>query len=358
MSTPIYPLEFKPDLEDTAHRWEAFYTGEIVDRPIVCVTARKDPDYKRRGWSYHDTVFGNLEEIVDGSLENASHIYYGGESVPAFYPSFGPDSAAVFCGGNEFHWSDGSPDTNWSKPFVERWEDVLPLKLQEDHPLWKRQLEFYRIAAAKMEGKMLLRGLDWHTNLDLLSAARGPQRLCMDMAECPEIIDAAMESARPIFRRMWDLITDTAKMYERGFSNAIYSMDGADILQCDFGAMISPAMFKRWALPALEEEASIVKHVYYHWDGPTQLAHTDLLCTSKGITLLDFVMGAGNGKHIDWLDLYKSLQKRGRSVVFVGDQDEVKTAHKELDPRRVVYFTGAKSPKEADDLLAWFVANT
>lgn len=36
------PLLFKPNLDDAAHRWNAYYEGEIIDRPIVCVTSPKD----------------------------------------------------------------------------------------------------------------------------------------------------------------------------------------------------------------------------------------------------------------------------------------------------------------------------
>jgi hypothetical protein len=35
-------LSLKPDLAEAAHRWEAFYAGEIIDRPVVCVTAPGD----------------------------------------------------------------------------------------------------------------------------------------------------------------------------------------------------------------------------------------------------------------------------------------------------------------------------
>ena len=36
------PLEFKPDLEEAVKRLEAFYAGDMIDRPIVMVTAPKE----------------------------------------------------------------------------------------------------------------------------------------------------------------------------------------------------------------------------------------------------------------------------------------------------------------------------
>jgi hypothetical protein len=135
-------------------------------------------------------------------------------------------------------------------------------------------------------------------------------------------------------------------------------MQGADILQCDFGAMISPSMFERWALPALEEEAAIVRNVYYHWDGPTQLVHEDVLCGSAGIQTLQYQMGAGRGSPIDYLELYQRLQSKGKSLHFWGSPDELKAAHGVLHPEKVLYSTHVSSVREADELLRWFANNT
>jgi 5-methyltetrahydrofolate--homocysteine methyltransferase len=353
-----YPLELKPDLADAAERYDAFYAGEIIDRPLVQVTAplRKgvSPWHER---SYHDLVLGDMDATLDQVLEQANNTYYGGEAVPSCSLSFAPDAIAVFCGA-ELRWNEASGDTNWAVPFVERWEDALPLRLNEDHPLWQRQIEFLRLAADRLEGKMLLRTLDWHTNMDLLAAARGRDRLCMDLVEQPEMVDEAMRSARAIFPKIWSAVVEAGKMRERGFCNILYSMEGADILQCDFGAMISPAMFERWALPALEEEASIVKNVYYHWDGPTQLVHEDLLCRSAGIYTIQYQMGAGRGDPIDYLELYKRLQSKGKAVHFWGSPDEIKRAHRELRPEKVLYSTGVGSVEQAESLLDWFSRNT
>ena len=63
-------------------------------------------------------------------------------------------------------------------------------------------LEFYHRAADRMAGKMLLSSLDLHTNMDLLAAIRGRQRLCMDLVDQPEMVDRAMDDSRAIFREM------------------------------------------------------------------------------------------------------------------------------------------------------------
>jgi len=351
------PLEFKPDLAEASERWNAFYAGEIIDRPVVCVTAPREGYKTVGGTSYHEKVHGDMDEIIERAIVNAEARFWGGESVPTFGPSFGPDEISVFTGAG-LNWSDDSPNTNWSVPCVENWEDVLPLQLQEDNPLWQRMLELYRRAADRMAGKMLLSSLDLHTNMDLLSGIRGPQQLCIDSIDRPETIDRAMDDARAIFRELWDAISRAGRMDEFGYCHAFYSMEGAAVLQCDFSYMISPEMFRRWVLPALEEEAEIVKHALYHWDGSGALVHTDDLLASAGLHALSYVPGTGYGSHRDYLDLFKRVQKGGKAVQVSGSPDEIKFMHRELEPEKAFYCTNVGSQSEAEELLAWFVKNS
>ena len=354
---PPAPLEFKPDLVEAARRWEAFYAGEIIDRPVVWVTAPRPGMTAPPPSTYHDRVFGDPEAVIENALRCAEATYYGGEAMPVFYPGFGPDEIAVFCGA-ELMWDEHSGNTNWSRPFVDDWATALPLRIREDNPYYQRALELYRRAAARMAGKMLLAPLDLHTNMDLLLAIRGGERLCLDLVDQPEMIDRAMESARALFPQLWRAFAEAGRMDERGYCQQLYSMEGAANLQCDFSYMIGPEMFRRWVLPALEEEASIVKHALYHWDGPGALVHADDLIASRGLHTLSYVPGEGRGTHLDYIELLQRVQRGGKAVHVWGSPDQVKQLHRHLRPEKTLYCTWAASPEEADDLLAWFVKHT
>jgi len=361
MTKQPYPLAFKPDLDEAAKRWEAYLAGELYKRPLVCVTARREGKTPPPGHGYRDYNFGDLDTIIDDSLESAACHYYGGEAIPNMGISFGCDEVAVFCSDGKFHFNDDSGWTNWSQPFVDDWETALPFRIHEDNPLWQRMLELVRKAAVKLDGKMLINHLDLHTNGDLLAAARGPDRLCMDMVDQPELVDLAMDSARKIFTEFWHRIAEAGKMYERGHVNGLYSMEGAAVVSCDFCCMISPEMFRRWIRPAYEEECTIVKHAFHHWDGPTALKHEADILSLPGFHTIGYVPTVGINeriKHIEHLPLMRRIQKAGKAVQFIGTIDECKQAHRELDPAKTMYCTGADSVKEADDLLAWFVKNT
>ncbi len=97
--------------------------------------------------------------------------------------------------------------------------------------------------------------------------------------------------------------------------------------------MMSPAQFRRWVMPALEEEAALVRHHVYHWDGPGALVHTDALVASPAIHTLSYVPGEGRGTCADYVDLYQRVQAGGKAVQVWGSVD-VDQAGAPADPAR------------------------
>ncbi|NLG28675.1 MAG: hypothetical protein GX557_12245 [Chloroflexi bacterium] len=351
-----YRLSTVPGMAEVTRRWQAFYAGDLIDRPIVTVTARRPNAPTLPPVTYRDQLLGDIDEVLERVAADATVTYYAGEALPSFGPNFGPDMIAVLCG-SEFRWHPDSPDTLWAAPCVDDWEAALPLNLHREHPLWQRMLRFYERAVERLDGLVLLRHPDLVTNLDLLAGLRGPQRLCADLLDQPEIIDCAMDSARAVFRDLWSTVAHAGRFAERGSCSGLYATDGAALLQCDFSYMISPAMFRRWALPALAEEAETVGHAYYHWDGPGALRHMDALMGIAHIDVFGYVPEPYE-RHSDYIELYRRVQARGKAVAVWGPPEEMKRIHRELRPEKTLYATWVDTPAEADALLAWFVANT
>ena len=352
-------LEFKPDFEEAKKHWQAFWARQIINRPCIVIRAPKDGAKKVPAPVYMEGRDGNFDAPMARLLEWAATIYWGGDAIPNYTPSFGPDQFSAFLGA-ELMWSKESMGTSWAIPFVNNWDKVLPFQLKPENKWWKRMLAFVRKLAAATEGKMVLSHLDLHSNMDCLSAIRGPQRILMDLMDIPETIDRAVQSVRQFYQPIYDAIFEAGDMARRGSLGwiAAYHAGKTNTIQCDFICMISPPMFRRYVLPALEEETNYLEHSVYHYDGPGALVHLDDILALKRLDAIQWVPGAGNKPLIEWMDLLKKIQAAGKSLHIYCSPAEVKIAHKQLRPEAVFYDCGAKTEQEARETVEWLRNNT
>lgn len=351
------PLALKPDMAEATRRWEAFWEGELLDRPLLILACGK-PGYPfKSGEGYWEKNFGNVEEVVETALHNLSGIVWGAESIPAFWSSLGTDELGVFCGAKFVFGPHPGPDTVWCDHPVEDWDAWLPLKVQTQHPSYRRMQELMGAAERVLGGKALAINIDSHANLDLLVSLRGSGRLCMDLYDRPEVIDRAVRNASEIFGEVWRTFAKIGKMDEHGYIHGCYSPTPCYELASDFSALMGPEMFKRWVAPALEYEAGVVGRASYHWDGPDAIKHADMLLAIDRIKVFAYVPSPGR-RHVDHVDLYKKVQAAGKCVMVGGSFDEAKAMHRELDPAKTGYSIGVANEKEMDEVVAWFRKNT
>ena len=142
----------KPDFSEAAARMDAYWHGEMLNRPVLIASTPKPGYAFQEGSSYHDrAVSGDLDIILYNALHNARGLDYLGESMPACWMSFGTHEIASFFGA-EIVWTEGSGDTTWAKPMVQDWNDILPLHFDEENPNWQRMLRFYRHSAEIFQG--------------------------------------------------------------------------------------------------------------------------------------------------------------------------------------------------------------
>lgn len=351
-------LEFKPDAEAARHRWRAFWNREVVKRPCVAVTAPASPGNppgRLRRQVPPDTDF----DLLLGESEAAlAGVHFGGEAMPIFQPSFGPDQLAAFSGAR-LQTSDRSGHTTWSEPFVEAWDEALPLRLGGGGGAWDRMLELCRRAGRRGRGRFLVGTLDLHSNFDWLAAIRGPDRLCMDLLDCPDLVRRAMAEARRLYPVVYERVYEAAGMAGRGTCGWLpcYCEERMGTTQCDYCVLLSPSQFREFVLPALDEECRFLDRSVYHFDGPGALPHFDAVTGLDTLDAIQWVPGPGESQ-ADWVHLLKRFQAAGKSVVLMCRPDELKVLHRELRPEAACYITQAGSRDEAEALLSWLEANT
>jgi len=351
-------LMYKPDADRAKRYWEAFWEREIIDRPCVHVIA---PREGARQWEKPSSMRGSdgrYMEALAGFEDWAASTYFGGEAMPEFRINFGPDQFSAFLGAPLIFAPGHS--TSWVEPIVTDWETAEIRMREEDGSVWQRVLEYFRVAAEYSAGKFLIGVLDLHMNMDCLSALRGSQRLCLDLIDCPDQVEAAMLKVRLLFPRVYDALWEAGNMSERGTLGwaPFYCSGKYNTIACDFLYLIGPEHGRRFVMPALVEEAEFLDHSVFHVDGIGSLVHLDDILAIEDIDVIQWMPGEGQTPMIEWMDLLRKVQAAGKGLQVDCTVEQVKRVHKELRPEGVLYHVQAESVAEAEGLLEWLKNNT
>ena len=121
-------LEFKPDFEDAKTHWLAFWEQELIERPCCLMRAPKEGVGPAAGPRYLAAARSDFGPVIEQVLANAASTWWGGDAIPSYTPSFGPDMVAAWLGA-ELEFDAREYGTNWVVACVEDWEDSLPITL-------------------------------------------------------------------------------------------------------------------------------------------------------------------------------------------------------------------------------------
>jgi len=354
------PLEsaFKPDAADAWRRLRAYWQGEIIDRACLSIRAPKDGMTPPKRSLIVAEDF-DLPGAIDKFEEWAGQIFFGGESMPALMPNYGPDQWAGFLGASMALVPER--DTSWVEPLIGDWPSAPPLAIDPANRWWRAIVELARLAARRCAGKFILSAIDTHSNLDCLSALRGPGRLCMDLIEHPGEVLAALRQIDALYRPVYETIHEAGQMDRFGSTSWLdmASTGRTQAVQCDFCYMISPEHFRKFAAPSLEYEMSCLDHVVYHMDGVGQIRHLDDLLALPNLHTIQWVPGAGQPTAPAWIELLQKIQRAGKAVQVLVSGEEVKAMYSQLAPEKTYYWVlDCPSENEARRLIEWMERNT
>lgn len=340
------------DWEGAQARLMAWWECEVLDRACVQVTAPRD-GVTRREIPAPATVaeqWTDLDYVVESQGERIRCTYYGGEAFPLFNPNLGPDIFAAFLGA-PIHFAE---DTSWVDPIIDCWEPAPAFALDKRNEWYVMQMELLRRAQEAGRGKWITGIPDTHSGGDALSALRGRQALCFDLVDDEDAVAAAMRSLEPIVVEVYEDFYPTVEYEQYGSSSGWLPTWGAgrcNVIQCDFIALISPAMFEKHFLHELALQAQWLDRTIYHLDGPDCIRHVDMLMTIPQIRAIQWVPGAGAPPMPYWMPLLKRIQAAGRGLHLLTEPEHVETLLRELSPKGLMVQTSVASEAEAKELV-------
>lgn len=353
----IRELGWKPDFGKTVERFEAWWFGEVIDRPPVTLYVTPSRPYQgpvkehrslRERWM-------DVEYVVESAIAHLERHDFVGDSFPVYWPNLGPEITATLFG-CELEFSEG---TSWSKPVVhqpEDWYRILEMPPNFDNVYWQTIERMTDYAIQRSEGRYIVGITDLHGNYDILAALRDPQALCIDLIDCPDLVAQVGRHVAKAFVEAFE--RSYRKIAAAGFGSTtwltVYHEGPCYVPSCDFWAMVSVQMAREYILPDILSEMEPLERSIFHLDGPDALKHLPLLLEIPSLHAVQWVYGAGRGPAARWIEVYRRCLRAGKSVQVLAETAQDALEVLEQVGRRGVWLTVGEafaSVEEAEAFL-------
>jgi len=348
---------YKEDWERAESRMKAWWHGEIIDRPVVQVTAPKHPGRTPKFWN--EWELANNLETPELALEKfdtwCSDTFFGGEAFPYLWINLGPAIMAAYLNlGIEPRVAENTVWIESDKPVD--WEDIIRAELNPENAWWKKTQELTRLAAEHGQGKYFTSITDLNSMLNNLAVLRTTQQLLTDVIFHSGEIRSAAENLLSIWLECYDELFDITNSTMEGSITwlGLWAPGKGSDVQCDFSAMISPDMFRKFVVPSLETLTQRLDYTVYHWDSPGQIEHLDHLLDLPELDGIQWTPGFGEpdvGSE-KWFPLYKRIQEKGKLLVLKWvDPKNLDNVMNALSPEGVLIHAVCDTVDEAEHVL-------
>ena len=286
---------------------------------------------------------------MDYFIESIRGRKFYGETFPVFWPNLGPNVYAAFHGA-ELEYGEV---TSWIQHCIHDWSDVRKLKFSRENVYFRKIEETTLMGLEKSAGRFLVGYTDLHGSLDCAADWRNPQRLCMDLIDCPDKVHELVALANENFLAVYDHYDAVLKSHGHLSVTwmGIPSPGKMHIPSCDFTAMTAAADFCEFYLPSLLAEVAHTTHNVFHLDGKGMFRHLDRILEIPQIHAIQWVQGVGNDLPIlQWLPVIKKIQAAGKGVVVDLQLDELEPLMGALKPDGLYLCLAAPEAVQAEVL--------
>ena len=337
-------------------RYEAFFNGEVHDRPPVSFAFRKTeptgtpPEPK----SYAD----HRERWLDFKTRAAWDSYhidntdYYSDAFPTIFPNLGPEIFSAICGCDYYF----GPETTWTSPCITDWEkDADKAVVDRSNEYFLAIDNYIRELLKYSKDKFAVGFTDFHAGGDHLAALRDPEALCFDLYDHPNEVKRKLEESYVEYFKMYDYFYNLTTLEGEPTTSWIPLVaDGKfNVVQNDFSCMISAKMFEEFFLDGIIEECDKLDRSIFHLDGPDCIKHLDMLLEIKKLNAVQWVCGAGNEGFMRWINVYKKIQSAKKGVHLAIDVRELGDVITNLKPDGVWFshISGVSNKEEADKII-------
>ena len=355
MKNPFSKIIPDENFELSMKRYDAFFNGEVYDRPPVCFTFWKGTDAVR---PEEKTYANDKERWMDVAYRAKWTDYhidcteFYADALPTTYPNLGPEILSAICGCDYYF----GPGTTWTVPNIIDWEkDMDKAVIDRTSEYFVALDDYIRELLKYSKDKFAVGFTDFHPGGDHLAALRDPEVLCTDLYDYPEFVKAKLKSSYVEYFKLYDYFYNMTTLEGEPTSGWINLVVNGryNITQNDFSCMISTKMFEEFFLDGLIEECEKLDKTIYHLDGPDALRHIDLLLDIKKLHAVQWVCGAGNEGFNRWIKVYQRIQKAHKGILLYANINELDDIFANLKPDGIWFSSvgGVRNKEEADKVI-------
>ena len=315
-------VQLKNNWDETLQRFDAWFHNKPTDRPLIngWVHSNKNEDLinvqTETPYESVEERYLNPDKAYARLLNQYRTVIPVAEGFPQFSMNLGAGSMALYLGSEPTF----VPETVWFNPFLDNYENKLPLTFDPDNMWWTKHLEIIKRQVELVKGTDIAVCIpDIVENLDILSAIRDPQACCYDLYDYPEEIKQALDDITKLYPIYYNEIYDMVKRCDCSSAYTAFSIVGhgkTAKLQCDFAAMMSPEHFNEFVVPTLENQCEWIDNTMFHLDGPECFPHVDALMAIEKLGALQWTTGARNPRAGDesWYEMYRKVKNAEKGL--------------------------------------------
>ena len=312
----------KPDWDKSRQRFEAWWHGEVVDRVLLQVVAPEANPPDSPPPSAPETIekrWLDPQYRIAAFEYQMNRTYYGGDAFPYLDTHIGPGTMSLYLGAKpEFH-----ENTVWYGKCIDDITSADVPVYDENNPYWRFSQELARGGVDKLNGRALVSFPDLIEGLDTISSLVGNDELLLYLVDAPNHVHRFQEALVDIYFQFFDPLYEIIKDEHGGscFSAfQTYAPGRMAKVQCDFSAMIGPAMYEEFVVPYLTRQCAKLDYSAFHLDGPCCLQHLDLLLEIKELNAIQWTPGAGEPAACSacYVPMYEKIRAAGKSVMVRG----------------------------------------
>ena len=343
------PLDLCPKFPRIARRFEAWWAHDMLDRPILIGQTNTAPD---RPITRRLELLDDPYAWMDAKLTDLRSTFRVGDALPAVRIDLGAAALGGILGAEVEYGSD----TTWTHPFIDDdWSNAPDWSIPHDNRIWRQLRTLAEVVARDATGKHLVCTPDIWGSADVVMNLRGPDNICIDILEKPEFVRDHVDAIYPAWREAFVSLYAPAMAHGTGVMHwvGLWSDRPYAVPACDLGFMIGPEQFNEVCLPDIARQVATVGRGVFHLDGPGSTRHVDALLEVPGLEAIQFTPGEGSRSVLPWIDMFKRIQSKGRSVLAFTPPEEVLDLCDAIDPKGLaILLDGPIDRADLEDLYA------